>query len=153
MIFQRCRLVISILCMVACQEQKSTNILPSDTQILGHYLNKTFRETALTFNALPEINLFLVTGNGCSYCNQKVIDYLNNSQLDNTYAITSQTMGQSKLRPNENVLYDTIQKNLNRVNLRCNEGPVYLKLQQDSVVANLFITAQNVDSIFMAINP
>lgn len=137
--------------LMGCASKDQTKHEPSDTEILRHYLTKTFNESPLPFTTHQESNLILITGHGCSYCNKKVIDYIKGGNLGSTYVITSKPTSQSELIPSQNIYFDTIENYLQSVNLRCSEGPVFLKLQHDSVIANIFITSQNVDSLFNAI--
>lgn len=144
-------LICWYISLIGCTSNEQIKHEPSETQVLRFYLKKTFNTADFPFYRLDESHLILITGHGCSYCNHKVMGYINSGLLDRTFVITSEKRNQSELIMTEHVFYDTLQKNLQHINLRCNEGPVYLKLQKDSVVDNIFITSLNVDSLFTAI--
>lgn len=144
---------VTILLVVisSCTSKQQDRMTPSRTAIFFHYVDKTIGTDMLPFDATDEYNVILYSGNGCSYCNQSSLNYISRSNLSNLVVFTSDKPTQLKNLEKVKVYYDTITNNLAHVNLRADEGPVYLKIRENKVIAYVFITSLNVDSLFTTI--
>lgn len=141
---------LTLVLVHGCSQNASNN--PSQTDIFRQYLKISFPLEPNLFKDDSQVYVLLYTGMGCSYCNKKTINYFNQINLDNLYLISSRTKNHLDIYNFQNVIFDTINQNLPKINLRTNEGPVFLELNKDSVVDYLFITPDNIDSLFLAIN-